>query len=137
MVEIFNAREKHRKRDTLWVSRFFQRRLFVCQCVSVFVCMFVRTITSERLSNNRRYDCDCDCVAYGGDGLRRWENQRMLSSCQCVCQCVCLFVRTIPSERLNVGQSTFAVRYTVQKSRPSSKVKVKGKATRDKKKKNC
>jgi len=52
---------------------------------------------------------------------------------------VCLFVRTITSERLNVGRSNWAVTYTVQKSRPSSKVKVKGqrskiKVTRDKKK---
>ena len=39
---------------------------------------------------------------------------------------VCLFVRTIPSERLNIGWWNLAVRCVVQKSRPSSKVKVKG-----------
>jgi len=47
-----------------------------------------------------------------------------------VCQCVCLFVRTITSERLNVGRSNLAVRYIVQKSYPSSKVKVKGERSR-------
>ena len=38
---------------------------------------------------------------------------------------VCFFVRTITSERLNVGRLNLAVRYTVglRKSRPSSKVK--------------
>jgi len=35
------------------------------------------------------------------------------------------FVRTITCEGLNVGRSNLAVRYIVQKSRPSSKVKVK------------
>jgi len=51
-----------------------------------------------------------------------------------VCLSVCVFasvlatvfVRTITSERLNVERSNLAVRYVVQKSRPSSKVKVKG-----------
>jgi len=37
-----------------------------------------------------------------------------------------LFGRTITSERLNVGRSNVAVRYVVQKYRPSSKVKVEG-----------
>jgi len=51
---------------------------------------------------------------------------------------VCLFVRTITSERLNVGPSNLAVRYNVQKSRKSSTVKVSGqrskvKVTGDKK----
>ena len=36
-----------------------------------------------------------------------------------------MFVRTITSKRLNVGRSNLAVRYSVQKSHPSSKVKVK------------
>jgi len=45
------------------------------------------------------------------------------------CLFVSVFVRKITSERLNVGQSNLVVRYSVQKSRPSSKVKV----TRDKK----
>jgi len=59
-----------------------------------------------------------------------------------LCQFVRLFVRAITSERLNVGRSNLALRYIVQKSRPSSKVKVKGqrskvKVTRDKKSKNC
>jgi len=49
------------------------------------------------------------------------------SVCQCVCQFVSMFVRAIISERLNIGRSNMAVRYTVQKSRPSSTVKVKGK----------
>jgi len=47
-----------------------------------------------------------------------------------VCWFVCLFVRTITSERLNVGQSNLTFSYTVQKSRPSSKVKVKGQNSR-------
>jgi len=46
---------------------------------------------------------------------------------------VCLFVRTITSERLNVGRSKLAFRCIVQKPRPSSKVKV----TRDKKRKTA
>jgi len=46
-----------------------------------------------------------------------------------VCQCVCLSAR-LTSERLNVGRSNLAVRYIVQKSRPSSKVKVKGQRSR-------
>jgi len=44
----------------------------------------------------------------------------------CHCQYVCLFVRTIPSEQLNVGWSNLAVMCIVQKSRPSSNVKFKG-----------
>jgi len=48
-----------------------------------------------------------------------------------VCLFVSMFVHAITSERLNVGRSNLAVRYIVQKSRPSSKVKV----TRDKKRK--
>ena len=47
-----------------------------------------------------------------------------------VCLFVCLFVRTITSERLNVGRSNLAVRYVVQKSRPTSKVNVKGQRSR-------
>jgi len=39
---------------------------------------------------------------------------------------VCLFVRIITSERLNVGRWNLAVRCIVQKSHPSSNVKVKG-----------
>jgi len=43
---------------------------------------------------------------------------------------VSLFVNTITSERLNVGQWNLAVRCTAQKSRPSSNVKVKGQRLR-------
>jgi len=43
-----------------------------------------------------------------------------------VCSFITVFVRTITSERLNVGQSNLAARYTVQQSRPGSKIKVKG-----------
>jgi len=50
---------------------------------------------------------------------------------------VCQFVRTISSERLNVGRSNLAVRYIIQKSRPSSKVKVKGQGHQGQKKKKC
>ena len=48
-----------------------------------------------------------------------------------VCQFVSrpMFVRTITSERLHVGRSNLAVRYVVQKFRPSSKVKVKGQSS--------
>jgi len=53
-----------------------------------------------------------------------------MSSAASVCLSVCVFVSmsvlTITPERLDVGRSNSAVRYTVQKSRPSSKVKVKG-----------
>ena len=51
--------------------------------------------------------------------------QRRLFVCLFVCHCVCLFVRTVTSERLNTGRSNLSVRYAVQKSRPSSKVKSK------------
>jgi len=47
-----------------------------------------------------------------------------------VCLFVSVFVRTITSERLNIGRSNFAVGYIVQKSRSSSKVKVKGQRSR-------
>jgi len=47
-----------------------------------------------------------------------------------VCQCACLFVRKVTFERLNIGRSNLAIRYNVQKSRPSSKVKVKGQRSR-------
>ena len=50
--------------------------------------------------------------------------------CLFVCLAVCLFVRAIMSERLNIGRSNLAVRYIVQKYRPSSKVKVKGQGQR-------
>ena len=50
---------------------------------------------------------------------------------------VSVFVRTITSERLNVERSNLAVRYVVQKSRPSSKVKVKGQGQQEQKTKNC
>ena len=47
---------------------------------------------------------------------------------------VCLFlsvlVRMITSERLNLERSSLAVRYIVQKSRPSLKVNVKGQRSR-------
>ena len=43
-----------------------------------------------------------------------------------VCLCVCLFVRMITSERLNAGWWNLVVRYVVQKSCPSSNVKVIG-----------
>jgi len=43
---------------------------------------------------------------------------------------VSVFVRMITSERLNIGQPNLAIRYTVQKSRPSSKVKVRGQRSR-------
>jgi len=46
-------------------------------------------------------------------------------------------VRTITSERLNIGRSNLALRYAVQKSRPSSKVKVKGQGHQGQKTKNC
>jgi len=52
--------------------------------------------------------------------------QRRLFVCVFVCQSVSIFVRTITSERLKVGRLNLAVRHAVQKSRPSSKVKVKG-----------
>jgi len=39
---------------------------------------------------------------------------------------VCLFVNTVTSKGLNVGWWNFAVRCIVQKSRPSSNVKIKG-----------
>jgi len=55
----------------------------------------------------------------------------------CLSVYVCLFVRTITSERLNVGRSNLAVRYVVQKSHPSSKVKVEGQSYREQKMKNC
>jgi len=47
-----------------------------------------------------------------------------------VCHCVCLFVRTITSERLNVGQRNMAIRCTVQKSRQSLNFSVKGQRSR-------
>jgi len=62
----------------------------------------------------------------GGCFQRRLHVCLFVSVCVCVCVFVCLIVRTISSERLNVGQSNLAIRYAVQKSRPSSKVKVKG-----------
>jgi len=43
---------------------------------------------------------------------------------------VSVFVRTITSERLNVRRSNLVVRYTVQKSSPNSKVKVKRQRSR-------
>ena len=43
---------------------------------------------------------------------------------------VCLFVRKIISEQLNIGRSDLAVMYVVQRSRPSSKVKVSGQRSR-------
>jgi len=52
--------------------------------------------------------------------------QRRLFICQFVYQFVC----TITSERLNVGRSNLAIRYAVQKSRSSSKFKVKGQRSR-------
>jgi len=55
-----------------------------------------------------------------------------------VCQCVSVFVRTITSERLNVGRSNLTVRlYTVQKSHPTSKVKVKGQDHQEQKRKTA
>ena len=57
--------------------------------------------------------------------------------CQCVCQFVGMFFRTITSERLNLAPSNLAVRYVVQKSHPSSKVKVKGQGHQGQKTKNC
>ena len=47
-----------------------------------------------------------------------------------VCLSVCLFVRTITSERLNVGWWNLAVRCIAQKSRPNSTVKVNGQKSR-------
>jgi len=41
-----------------------------------------------------------------------------------------MFVRTITFERLNVGQSNLAVKYTVENARLCSKVKVKGQRSR-------
>ena len=58
----------------------------------------------------------------------------LVSVCVCVCHYVSVFVRTITSERLNVGRSNLAVRYSVQKSRPSSKFKVKGQGHQGQKK---
>jgi len=93
------------------------------------------------------------CVAAGGDrvtavhadgGLRERSSGPCahrqfyaggkISTCWPVCQFVSMFVRTITSERLNIGQTNLAVRYTVQKSRPSSKVKVKGQGHQGQKK---
>jgi len=54
------------------------------------------------------------------------------SVCLSVCQCVCLLVcphANIQTTK-NVGRSNLAVRYIVQKSRSSSKVKVKGQRSR-------
>ena len=48
----------------------------------------------------------------------------------CLSVCACLFVSMITSERLNTGRSNLAVRYAVQESRPSSKVKVKSQRSR-------
>jgi len=53
------------------------------------------------------------------------------------CLFVCLFVRTIISERLNVRWSNLAVRCTIQKSCPSSKVEVKGQGPQTKNKKTA
>jgi len=50
---------------------------------------------------------------------------------------VSMFVCTITSKRLNVGRSNLTVRYIVQKSLPSSKVKVKVNVTRHKKRKTA
>ena len=50
---------------------------------------------------------------------------------------MCLFVCTITSERLNIGWWNLAVRCTVQKSRPSSYVNVKGQGHRDKKQRSA
>jgi len=57
---------------------------------------------------------------------------RLMFSAASVCLFVSvyLFVRTITSERLNVGRSNLAIRYIVQKSRPSSKIEVKGQSSR-------
>jgi len=57
-----------------------------------------------------------------------------------VCLSVCLVVRTITSERLNIGCWNLAVRCNVQKSRPSSNLGVKGERSRSpgtKKTKKC
>ena len=51
---------------------------------------------------------------------------RWMFSVASVCQFVCLFVNMMTSERLNIGWWNLAVRCTVQKSRPSSNVKIKG-----------
>ena len=61
---------------------------------------------------------------------------RGMFSAASVCLSVCMFVRMITSERLNIGQSNLAIRYIVQKSRPSSKVKVKGQRSRSPLRKN-
>jgi len=56
----------------------------------------------------------------------------------CLFVSVSMFVRMITSKRLNVGPSNLAVRYVVQKSHPSLKVKVKDQAHQGQKKtKNC
>jgi len=55
--------------------------------------------------------------------------QRRLFVCQFFLS-VCLFVRTITSERLNIGRWNLVVRCIVQKSRPSSNVKVKDQRSR-------
>ena len=68
---------------------------------------------------------------------QRSSEARWMFSAASVCLFVCLFVRTITSERPNVGRSNLAVTYIVQKSRPSSKVKVKGQSSQGQKTKNC
>ena len=57
--------------------------------------------------------------------------------CVCVCLSVCQFVRMITSERLKAGRSNLTVRYIVQKSHQSSKVKVKVQGHQGQKTKNC
>jgi len=54
-----------------------------------------------------------------------------------VCLSVSLFVNTIISERLITGWRNLAVRWTVQKSCPTSNVKVKGQGHRGQKKRKC
>jgi len=51
---------------------------------------------------------------------------RWMFSVASVCLSMCLCICTITSERLNIGWSNLAVRCIVQKSCPSSNVKVKG-----------
>jgi len=72
--------------------------------------------------------------------LVHWIDPRSIEysyACLFVSVFVCLFVRAITSERLNIGRSNLAVRYIVQKSRLSSKLKFKGQGHQGQKAKNC
>jgi len=101
--------------------------------ISPFCCL-----DRQRVESSRWTEPCCCCYPPAWCGEARWCFQRRLFVCLCVCLSVCLCVCTITSERLNIGRSNLAVRYIVQKSRPSSKVKVKGEGHQGQKnEKNC